>query len=126
MLVMLVLCWIYVGFMLDLCWIKLDEVGSSWVMLAQVGPSWPQDASMLAQVGLKMPKMASRGLRKTKFLRCLIQICSFWNTQNLQNIEKSICFIGPFAICTFFVALNACLGLQVGSSSLQVGSWWLT
>ena len=48
MLVMLVLCWPYVGFMLDLCWIKLDEVGSSWVMLAQVGPSWPQDASMLS------------------------------------------------------------------------------
>ena len=49
MLVMLVLCWPYVGFMLDLCWIKLDEVGSSWFMLAQVGPNWPQDASMLAQ-----------------------------------------------------------------------------
>ena len=105
MLVMLVLCWPYVGFMLDLCWIKLDEVGSSWFMLAQVGPSWPQDASMLAQVGLKMPKMASRGLRKTKFPRFLIQNCSFWNTQNLQNIEKSICFIGPFAICTFLLLL---------------------
>ena len=29
--------------------------GPTWL---QVGPSWPQDAIMLAQVGLKMPKMA--------------------------------------------------------------------
>ena len=29
MLVMLALCWPYVGSMLDLCWIKLDHVGSS-------------------------------------------------------------------------------------------------
>ena len=47
-LVMLALCWPYVGFMLALCWLMLDQVGSSWLMLPQVGPSWPQDASMLA------------------------------------------------------------------------------
>ena len=28
--------------------------GPTWV---QVGPSWPQEAIMLAQVGLKMPKI---------------------------------------------------------------------
>ena len=32
--------------------------GPTWL---HVGPSWPQDAIMLAQVGLKMPKMASNG-----------------------------------------------------------------
>ena len=57
MLVMLALCWPYVDFMLALCWPMLDQVGSSWFMLAQVGPIWPQDASMLARVGLKMPKI---------------------------------------------------------------------
>ena len=56
MLVMLALCWPYVGFMLALCWLMLDQVGSSWLMLAQVGPSWPQDASMLAQCWLKIPE----------------------------------------------------------------------
>ena len=121
MLVMLVLCWL----MLALCWLMLDQVGSSWLMLAQVGPSWPQDASMLAQNLRKSPEHTSQGLQQVNFPRFLIQNWSFWNTQNLENIEKSICFIGPFAICTFFVALNACLGLQVGSSSLQVGSCWL-
>ena len=30
---------------------------------------------------------------------------SCWNTQNLQNIKKSICFLGPFAICTFLLLL---------------------
>ena len=105
MMVMLVLCWPYVGFMLDLCWIKLDEVGSSWFMLAQVGPSWPQDASMLAQNPRKSPEHTSQGLQKANFPRFLIQNCSFWNTQNLENIEKSICFIGPFAICTFLLLL---------------------
>ena len=101
MLVMLAFCWL----MLALCWLMFEQVGSSWLMLAQVGPSWPQDASMLAQVGLKMPKMASQGLQKAKFLQCLIENCSFWDTLNLQNIEKSNCFIGPFAICTFLFLL---------------------
>ena len=40
----------------------LAHVGSSGLQddptWLQVGPSWPQDAIMLAQVGLKMPKMA--------------------------------------------------------------------
>ena len=67
MLVMLALCWPYVVFLLALCWPMLDQVGLSWFMLAQAGPSWHQDASMLAQVGLKMPKMASQGLQKANF-----------------------------------------------------------
>ena len=83
---MLALCWL----MLALCWLMLDQVGSSWLMLAQVGPSWPQDASMLAQVGLKMAKMASQGLQKAKLPRLLIQNCSFWNTRNLQNKKKHL------------------------------------
>ena len=91
--------------MLALCWPMLDEVGSSWFMLAQVGPSWPQDASMLAQNPRKSPEHTSQGLQKANFPRFLLQNCSFWNTQNLENIEKSICFIGPFAICTFLLLL---------------------
>ena len=55
MLVMLVLCLLT----LSLCWFMLDQVGSRWFKLVEVCPSGPQDASMLAQVGLKMPKMAS-------------------------------------------------------------------
>ena len=50
---------VYVGLMLAYAGFMLAYVGSSWVKLAHVGSSWPQDASMLAQVGLKMPKMAS-------------------------------------------------------------------
>ena len=73
MLVMLALCWPYVGFMLALCRIKLDQVESSWFMFAQVGPSWPQDASMLAQNPRKSPEHTSQGLRKAKFPRFLIQ-----------------------------------------------------
>ena len=105
MLVMLALCWPYVVFMLDLCWLMLDEVGSSWFKLSQVGPSWPQDASMLTQNPRKSPERTSQGLQQVIFPRFLIKIRSFWNTQNLQNIEKSICFIGPFAICTFLLLL---------------------
>ena len=74
-------------------------------MLAQVGPSWPQDASMLAQNPRKSPEHTSQGLRKAKSPRFLIQNCSFWNSQNLENNEKNICFIGPFAICTFLLLL---------------------
>ena len=57
MLGMLVLCLLT----LSLCWLMLDQVGSRWFMLVEVCPSGPQDASMLAQVGLKMPKMAMPG-----------------------------------------------------------------
>ena len=60
---------------------------------------------MLAQVGLKMPKMASQGFQKAHFLRFLIENCSFWSTLDLENIDKNICFIGPFAICTFLFLL---------------------
>ena len=105
MLVMLALCWPYVVFMLDLCWLMLDEVGSSLFKLSQVGPSWPQDASMLTQNPRKSPERTSQGLQQVIFPRFLIKIRSCWNTQNLQNIEKSICFLGPFAICTFFLLL---------------------
>ena len=41
--------------------VKLGHVGSSWL---KVGPSWPQDMVVLAQVGLKIPKMASQGLQQ--------------------------------------------------------------
>ena len=67
MLAMLTLCWPYVGFMLALCWLKLDEVGSSWFKLSQVGPSWPEDASMLAENPRKSPEHTSQGLKKAKF-----------------------------------------------------------
>ena len=62
MLVMLVLCLLT----LSLCWLMLDQVGSRWFMLVEVGPSWSQDASMLTQVGHKMPKMAFQGLHNVK------------------------------------------------------------
>ena len=53
MLVMLVLCLLT----LSLCWLMLDQVGSRWFMLVEVCPSGPQDASMLAQVGLKLAQV---------------------------------------------------------------------
>ena len=92
----------HVGIMLAHVGLMLGQVGSCWLKLA---PSWPQDAFMLAQVGLKMPKMTSQGLQKANLARFLIKTCSFWSTLDLQNIEKSICFIGPFAICTFLFLL---------------------
>ena len=135
---MLALCWL----MLALCWLMLDQVGSSWLMSAQVGPSWPQDASMLAQNPRKSPEHTSQGLQEANFLRFLIENCSFWSTLDLENIEKSICFIGPFAICTFLfllmpfwvsklararsklahVGLLEQLGVQVEPSWHQLGS----
>ena len=120
------LCWSYAGLMLVLCWtyvgsswMKLGQVGSCWlyvglcwIKLGQVGSCWLKSA----QVGLKMPlcwlinfrkspEHTSQGLQEANFLRFLIENCSFWNTPNLQNIEESICFIGPFAICTFLFLL---------------------
>ena len=89
MLVMLALCWPYVVFMLALCWPMLDQVGLSWLMLAQAGPSWPQDASLLAQNPRKSPEHTTQGLRKAKYFRFSIENCSFWNTLNLQKIEKA-------------------------------------
>ena len=35
-------------------------------MFVEVGPSGPQDASMLAQAGLKMPKIAFQGFHNIK------------------------------------------------------------
>ena len=95
----------YAGLMLAYAGFMLAYVGSSWLMSAQVGPSWPQDASMLAQNPRKSPEHTSQGLQEANFLRFLIENCSFWSTLDLENIEKSICFIGPFAICTFFLLL---------------------
>ena len=92
----------YVGFMLAHAGFMLGQVGSCCLKLA---PSWPQDASMLAQNPRKSPEHTSQGLQEVNFLRFLIENCSFWNTLNLQNIEKSNCFIGPFAICTFLLLL---------------------
>ena len=77
---------------------------------------------MLAQVGLKMPKMASQGFQKANFLRFSIENCSCWNTLNLQNIEKK-CFIGPFAICTFlflFMLLGSLSWLKFAPSWLML------
>ena len=116
---MLALCWLYVG----LCWIKLGEVGSCWFKLAQVGLK--MRLCWLLNLR-KSPEHTSQGLQKAKFLRLLIKNCSFWNTLNLQNIEKRHLFYRSVCNLHFLVSLNACLGLQVGSSSLQVGSCWLT
>ena len=74
-------------------------------MSAQVGPSCPQDASMLAQNPRKSPEHTSPGLQQVNFLRFLNKNRSFWHTQNLENIEKSMCFLGPFANCTFVLLL---------------------
>ena len=95
---MLALCWL----MLGSCWLML---ALCWVKLAHVGSSWPQDASMLAQNPRKSPEHTSQGLQEANFLRFLIENCSFWSTLDLENIEESICFIGPFAICTFLFLL---------------------
>ena len=106
---MLALSWLYVGYvglMLAYAGFMLAYVGSSWVKLAHVGSSWPQDASMLVQVGLKMPKMASQGLQKANFLRFFIENCSCWNTLNLQNIEKRM-FYRSVCDLHFFVSLHA-------------------
>ena len=62
MLLMLVLC----SLTLSLCWLLLDQVGSRWFMFIEVGPSGPKDASMLAQAGLKMPKMAFQGFQNVE------------------------------------------------------------
>ena len=68
--------------------------------------------SKLAQVDLKMPlcwlKLASRcpkWLSIAKLHQFLAKNCSFWNALDLQNIEKNIGFIGPFASCTFLFLL---------------------
>ena len=145
MLIMLALCWFFAGFM-------LAYVGSSWVKLTHVGSSWPKlasrcvyDGSMLAQNFRKSPEHTSQGLQQVNFPRFLIQNWSFWNTQNLENIEKSICFIGPFAICIFLlllmlvwvskfvqvrsklahVGLLEQIGVQVEPSWHPVGSRWV-
>ena len=64
-LLMLVLC----SLTLSLCWLLLDQVGSRWFMFVEVGPSGPQDVSMLAQAGFKMPKMAFQGFHNVKCQR---------------------------------------------------------
>ena len=45
---------VYVGIMLAHAGFMLGQVGSCWLKLA---PSWPQDAFMLAHVGLKISKI---------------------------------------------------------------------
>ena len=98
----------YAGFM-------LAYVGSSWVKLAHVGSSWPQDA----QDGLpRTPKGQISSIFDPKlFILEDPESSKYWKK---HLFYRSICNLH------FFVALNACLGLQVGSSSLQVGSCWLT
>ena len=112
---MLALCWLYVG----LCWIKLGQVGSCRLKSAQVGLKMPLCWFMNPR---KSPEHTSQGLREANFLRFLIENCSFWSTLDLENIEKSICFRGPFAICTFLFLL-----MLFGSLSwLKFAPSWLT
>ena len=101
--------WLYVGSMLALCWLMLAPC---WLMLGQVASKMAPYGSKLAQVGLKMPlcwlKLASRcpkWLSIAKLHQFLTKNCSFWNALDLQNIEKTIGFIGPFASCTFLFLL---------------------
>ena len=96
--------WPQVGSMLAHVGSMLAHVGSSGLQdgstWLQVDPSWPQDAIMLAQVGLS-PKWLSIA----KLHQIVTKTCSFWNAWDLQNIEKPICFICPFASCTFLFLL---------------------
>ena len=123
------LCWSYAGFMLALCW---TYVGSSWMKLGQVGSCW----LMLVQVGLKMrlcwlkipenhrntPPKASK---RPNFRDFWSKFGHFGTPRIFKNWKKHV-FYRSVCNLHFFVALNACLGLQVGSGSLQVGSCWLT
>ena len=101
--------WPQVGSMLAPCWLMLAPC---WLMLDQVASKMAPHGSKLAQVGLKMPlcwlKLASRcpkWLSIAKLHQFLTKNCSFWNALDLQNIEKTIGFIGPFASCTFLFLL---------------------
>ena len=87
----------------------------------QAGPSWPQDAIMLAKVGLKISKMVSNSQLGSIFLPEL----AYSGTPQTINIFKqtTMCFIGPFASCVF-VFVNvfwASKSVQVGSKLAQVG-----
>ena len=95
--------------MLAPCWLMLAPC---WLMLDTVASKMAPHGSKLAQVGLKMPlcwlKLASRcpkWLLIAKLYQCLTTNCSFWNALDLQNIEKTMCFICPFASCTFWFLL---------------------
>ena len=101
--------WPQVGSMLAPCWLMLAPC---WLMLDQVASKMAPHDSKLAQVGLKMPlcwlKLASRCpklLSIAKLHNLLTKNCSFWNALDLQNIEKTTGFIGPFASCTFLFLL---------------------
>ena len=134
--------------MLAPCWLMLAPC---WLMLDQVASKMTPHGSKLAQVGLKMPlcwlKLASRCPKwpPTANLDQFLTNNCFWNALDQQNIEKIVCFIGPFASCTFLFLLMvfeplSCLKLapswlklaylskfepklsQVGSKLAQVGS----
>ena len=62
-------------------WLK---IALCWLKLASRCPKWPPIANL------------------DQFLT---KNCSFWNALDLQNIEKTIGFIGPFASCTFLFLL---------------------
>ena len=101
--------WPQVGSMLAPCWLMLAPC---WLMLGQVASKMAPYGSKLAQVGLKMPlcwlKLASRCPKWPPIANLdqfLTKNCSFWNALDLQNIEKTIGFIGPFASCTFLFLL---------------------
>ena len=120
---MLALCWFYAGFM-------LAYVGSSWVKLAHVGSSWPKLASRCVYVGSKSRKKIT-GTHLPRPPKGQISLIFDPKLVILEHPESSKYWkkhVFYRSVCNlhFFVALNAYLGLQFGSSSLQVGSCWLT
>ena len=103
---MLAPCWLHVGSMLAHVGSMLAHVGPSGLQdgptWLHVGPSWPQDAIMLAQVGLKMPKTAFNSQIGSFFYQKIAHSGTSWICKILKT---TICFIGPFAICTFLFLL---------------------
>ena len=92
------------------------QYGSTWL---QVGPSWLQDAIMLAQVGLKMPKMASNSQLGSMFDQTLLILIHPGSSK-----YKKLLFYRSVCILHFFVSLYACLTsklAQVGFKLAQVG-----
>ena len=101
--------WPQVGSMLAPCWLMLAPC---WLMLDQVASKMAPHGSKLAQVGFQMPlcwlKLASRCPKCpsiAKLDKFLTKNCSFCSALHLQHIEKTMCFIGPFASCAFLFLL---------------------
>ena len=107
------------------------------VILPSGGPKMAQDHSMLAQVGLKMLKMASQGLHKANLGRFFGQKFLILDHPGPSKLKKTV-VDGSVCILRFFGSLNAVWasklapdGLleriwdQVDPSWLQVGSGWV-